>query len=84
MATTDAPKPTFAQMARRAERCHRGEEEGRRRKRVDAREPRDANDRRRVFRWGALWGGEERGSCWWRKGQGDRGKRLTVVCDSAH
>jgi hypothetical protein len=53
MATKEAPKPTFAKIASRAERGHKADEEGNARNKVAAVEPRSAKKRRRTFLKGA-------------------------------
>jgi hypothetical protein len=54
IATTDAPNPTFANMASRAERYQTGEEDDKKRKMIAAIEPRAAKQRSNRLRWGAV------------------------------
>lgn len=50
----DAPKPTFADIARGATRGQTGEDDGRRRKRIAEEEPKAAKVSRSNLRWGAI------------------------------
>lgn len=76
MATTEAPNPTLAHIARTAERIQRGEEDDRKRKRTAAKAPIKANARRSGFRVVAEGGVNGAGRCTWCG--------LTAVCDAAH
>jgi hypothetical protein len=51
----DAPNPTFANMASRAERDQTGDEDGKKRKMVAAVEPRAAKERSSFLRWEAVY-----------------------------
>ena len=51
--TMDAPKPMFAKMAKRAESGHMGDEEGRRKKQREEKEPSAANPKSNGFRYEA-------------------------------
>jgi hypothetical protein len=53
IATTEAPKPTFAILARRAHRNQTGEEDGRIKNAVAARAPKNAKVSRSILRCGA-------------------------------
>ena len=51
--TMDAPKPMFAKMASRAESGHMGDDEGRRKKQREAKEPSAANPKSNGLRYEA-------------------------------
>jgi hypothetical protein len=59
--TMDAPKPMFAKTARRPERGHMGDEEGRRKKQREAKEPSAANPKSNGLRNEACFTGVETG-----------------------
>ena len=75
MATTEAPKPTLAHIAKTAERIQRGEVEDRKRKRTAAEAPENANASNSGFR---LVAGSVVSVV-----TGTRGP-LTAVCNTAH
>jgi hypothetical protein len=51
--TIDAPNPMFARMARRLESGHIGEEEGRKKKQIEEKEPSAAKPKSKGLRCGA-------------------------------
>ena len=76
IATTEAPKPTFENMARRAAMGHIGEDEGSSRKRVADIEPKSAKNTSKRFLCGA-WG-------WLGASLNPSEIQRTMICNASH